>query len=244
MALTNRVQLVVGVAGGSGSGKTTFVRALQNAIGAENCSILSQDSYYFDAVKEFDFDGGAINFDHPNSLEFPLLLNHICALKAGESISVPSYCFKTHARVGMTTLAANKPVLLVDGILLLSQPALCAHFDISVFVDVPEQIRFQRRLHRDVRERGRSPEGVTAQFHSQVKPMHDQFVAPSLRFANVVCDGTSPVEESVLRVLDEMRALLSFQQLEDTCWFPKDCNESDRFDLHDRPTLVTNHLAY
>lgn len=201
MARFDAVEMILAVSGGSGSGKTTLVRALQEAIGTDYCEIISQDNYYFDVSNIFDFDGGAVNFDHPQSIEFSLMMEHLQSLKDGESARIPTYCFKTHSRQGSFLFEPRKPILLVDGILLLSQEELLPFFDLTVFVDAEERVRFDRRLKRDVRERGRSPEGVRAQFDSQVKPMHDRFVEPSKDFADILCDGQAPIESSVEQVL-------------------------------------------
>ena len=180
---------VVGIAGGSGSGKTTFGRGLRSALGDDVSGILSQDSYYRDLHEQFDGDGGRVNFDHPDSLEFELMVAHLIALKAGQTVQVPRYDFATHSRLPATDTFAGRPFVIVDGILLLSQPAVRAQLDLSIFIDTAEPVRFARRLARDVRERGRTPEGVRKQFDAQVKPMHDLFVAPSRASADRVISG-------------------------------------------------------
>ena len=142
---------IIGVAGGSGSGKTYFARALRELLNqkfhpASACEIIYQDSYYIDQSAKFDFDGGSVNFDHPSSIDFPLLAQHVLEIKKGNSIEVPIYDFVTHSRKAETTLLAPKPVLLVDGILLFHVPELRATFDELVFFDTPEALRFKRRL--------------------------------------------------------------------------------------------------
>ncbi len=180
---------IIGVSGGSGSGKTFFARALNDKLGPEISSIIYQDNYYIDQSARFDHDGGSVNFDHPDSLDFNLLAKHLEHLKNGDDIQIPVYDFVTHSRQNETIHQIPKPVILVDGILLLSQAHVRKHFDISIFVDTSEQLRFDRRLKRDVEERGRTPEGVKAQFEKQVKPMHDQFVQPSMDHADhIICD--------------------------------------------------------
>lgn len=170
---------IIGVAGGSGSGKTHFAKELQKALGDEHCMILYQDNYYIDQSHRFDGDGGAVNFDHPDSLDFRLLAQGLRMLKAGENIHVPIYDFVTHSRSKETLFNAPKRVILVDGILILHSTEVRSVLDEAVFFDTPESLRFQRRLERDVHERGRTPEGVKKQFELQVRPMHDQFVEPS-----------------------------------------------------------------
>ncbi len=180
--------IVIGVAGGSGSGKTTFARRLQNDIGLDLCDILAQDSYYIDQSDKFDHDGGSVNFDHPDALEFSLMAKHISKLKSGQSINIPTYDFATHTRVQVENVLTPKKIVLVDGILLYSQDQIVSELDHRIFIDCPESLRFERRLNRDVKERGRTPEGVKAQFQAQVKPMHDQYVEPSKKHA---CDMVS-----------------------------------------------------
>lgn len=231
----NGIDYVVAVSGGSGSGKTTLVRALQEAIGVDCCDILSQDSYYYDATEQFDFDGGSINFDHPASIEFSLMSQHLQSLREGDSVRVPEYCFKTHARVGFSDFLPKKPILLVDGILLLSQDEVLPQFDLCVFVDAAEEIRFSRRLNRDVRERGRSPEGVQTQFQNQVKPMHDRFVEPSKDIADIVCDGTKSIQDSVAKVLVQPELVEQLQRVRMQSSFD---SALDKFVPHSHPTPV------
>jgi uridine kinase len=148
--------------------------------------LLGQDSYYIDQSAKFDRDGGSVNFDHPDSLEFSLMARHLAALKGGEDIQVPVYDFATHRRLPQAVHVKHQAVVLVDGILILNEPRLREFFDESVFIEVAENIRYQRRLHRDVHERGRTPEGVRDQFFKQVKVMHDRFVEPSKSYASIL----------------------------------------------------------
>lgn len=191
--------MVIAVAGGSGSGKTTFARMLQANLGDSMSTILAQDSYYFDLSMQFDFDGGSVNFDHPNSVEFSLLADHLRQLKKGKDVQLPLYDFKTHSRLKETLLVQARPIILVDGILILSQESLRDVFDFIFFIDTQEELRFKRRLQRDVKERGRTPEGVYHQFYAQVKPMHDLYVEPSRIWADKIISG----EKSFGPVIDE-----------------------------------------
>lgn len=181
---------ILGVAGGSGSGKTFFAEALAKNVGAEHAFVLYQDSYYIDQSHNFDHDGGAVNFDHPESLDFDLLSKHLESLKKGQDIEVPIYDFATHKRLSRTIAQPAKKLIIVDGILILTQPHVRKLFDDSIFVCTPEDIRYQRRLKRDVQERGRTEEGVKAQFLNQVKPMHDKYVEPSKENAGYISSGT------------------------------------------------------
>ena len=180
---------IIGVAGGSGSGKTYFAKELQRLLGDAVCSIIYQDNYYIDQSHRFDGDGGSVNFDHPSSLDFDLLALGLSKLKAGLSIEVPIYEFSTHKRIDKTINCSPKKIILVDGILILDSAVVRAQLDEAVFFDTAEELRYSRRLERDVKERGRTPEGVKKQFDLQVRPMHDQFVQPSKDYAQtVVCD--------------------------------------------------------
>lgn len=179
---------ILAVAGGSGSGKTFFAQALAKKLG-DKAFVLYQDNYYIDQSHRFDFDGGSVNFDHPEALDFDLMAEHLKELKNGEDIRIPKYDFATHSRKQETIYQPWKRVVIVDGILILTQPKLLDIFDESIFVETPEEIRFARRLNRDVVERGRTPEGVKAQFEKQVKPMHDLFVEPSKNQATYISSG-------------------------------------------------------
>ncbi|MEY4616944.1 MAG: uridine/cytidine kinase [Pseudomonadota bacterium] len=177
---------LIGVAGGSGSGKTYFVRALQESLGPDSCAIIYQDNYYIDQSAKFDFDGGSVNFDHPDAIDFNLIEVHLRALRDRQSIQVPIYDFKTHKRIPQTISVEPKPFVLVDGILILCMPFVRKLFDETVFVETSESLRFSRRLKRDIEERGRTKEGVENQFYKQVKPMHDLFVEPTKHLATFV----------------------------------------------------------
>jgi uridine kinase len=177
---------ILGVSGGSGSGKTYFAEALQNLLGIERCEIISQDNYYIDQSHRFDFDGGSVNFDHPESIDFELLSLQLSQLKQGNQIRIPIYDFKTHSRKQETRVVEPKRLIIVDGILIFHPPNLRGIFDDLIFFDTDEDLRFNRRLDRDIKERGRAAEGVRNQFFKQVKPMHDQFVEPSKYFAKSI----------------------------------------------------------
>ena len=193
--------LLIGVAGGSGSGKTTFARMLQAHLGEDFCTTLGQDNYYRDMSEQFDRDGGKVNFDHPDAIEFSLIRRHLESLKSGASIDVPKYDFASHKRLMEVIYFDPKPVVILDGILILTQSEIRDCLDVSFFIDAAEEVRFQRRMYRDVRERGRTQEGVRAQLMNHVKPMHDLFVEPSKRFAQKVISGErsfGPVIEEIV----------------------------------------------
>lgn len=189
---------ILGVAGGSGSGKTYFADALHKALGPTLSTIVYQDNFYIDQSHKFDHDGGSVNFDHPGSLDFPLLAEKIKELRSGHATAIPIYDFATHKRRKETLHVAPRKVVIVDGILIFHPPYLREQFDGLIFFDTPEDLRFERRLKRDVEERGRTPEGVKAQFLKQVKPMHDEFVEPSKAFAQLIVTDNSNYAETLL----------------------------------------------
>lgn len=199
---------VLGVAGGSGSGKTYFAQELQRALGDSVSCIIYQDNFYIDQSAKFDGDGGSVNFDHPDSLDFPLLAEKLKELKDSKSTQIPKYDFATHSRLRETVQVSAKKIVIVDGILIFHPPFVRELFNELVFFDTPETLRYQRRLERDVKERGRTPDGVERQFEAQVKPMHDLFVEPSKAHADcIICDLGE--YKSVLEVYIERLSLFA-----------------------------------
>ena len=197
---------VVGVVGGSGAGKTTLVRGLVDRLGSD-ASVLWFDEYYHDLVHLSPADRAVVNFDHPDSLDVDLLVAHLGDLLAGRSAEVPVYDFSTHTRSGRTRRVEPGPVVVVDGILVLAFPAIRRCLDVSVFVDAPAEVRLSRRLDRDVRERGRTPESVRAQFAATVAPMHEAFVSPCSEFADLVLDGQGDLSANLDLILDRLAAV-------------------------------------
>jgi len=177
---------VIGVAGGSGSGKTTVVRRIVDSLGPEHVTLLQHDRYYRDRNDLRLEERAALNYDHPNSLETDLLVSHVEKLKRGHSVQVPAYDFTRHARLAETETFQPRRALIVEGILVFTDAALRDLMDIKVFVDTDSDTRFIRRLQRDVAERGRTMESVIDQYQSTVKPMHLEFVEPSKRYADVI----------------------------------------------------------
>ncbi|HVK60550.1 MAG TPA: uridine kinase [Bdellovibrionales bacterium] len=196
---------LLGVAGGSGSGKTYFAQALVKELGEDVCEVVYQDNFYIDQSHRFDHDGGAVNFDHPDSIDFALLAEKLKALKTGAHIDIPIYDFKTHTRSPKTLPIQAKPVVIVDGILIFHSAPVRVLFDDLIFFETSEELRYQRRLERDVRERGRTPEGVRSQFLKQVKPMHDQFVAPSKAFAKTIVEDVGQFTDILNEVCRRLR---------------------------------------
>jgi uridine kinase len=178
--------VALGVAGGTGSGKTTVARSILEAVGRSRIGFLSQDSYYKDVEWGVDHDLLRHNFDHPNSLDNDLLAEHVAQLKSGLPVDVPVYDFVRHRRTGETQRVEPRPVILVEGILLFVEPRLRQQLDFKIFVDTDADVRFIRRLQRDMRERGRTVEDVMRQYIETVRPMHLEFVEPSKRWADVI----------------------------------------------------------
>lgn len=178
--------LVIGIAGGSGSGKTTVAQEILNRVGPDRIAFLQHDSYYKDLTGLPPAQRAEVNFDHPNSLETDLLIEHILSLRAGQPVQVPIYDFSTHRRTDRTFTVAPHRVILIEGILIFVEAALRDLFDIKIFVDTDADIRFIRRLQRDISERGRTTESVIKQYQSTVRPMHLEFVEPSKRYADVI----------------------------------------------------------
>jgi uridine kinase len=195
--------LVVGVAGGSGSGKTTVVRRIVEALGLDRVSILEHDRYYRDRLDLRLEDRTALNYDHPDSLETDLMVRHVADLKAGRAVEAPLYDFARYVRRTATETVAPRRAIIVEGILIFADAALRAQMDIKVFVDTDDDTRFIRRLRRDVAERGRTMDSVIEQYLATVKPMHLEFVEPSKRYADVIIPqgGHNPVAVDLLLTL-------------------------------------------
>lgn len=199
--------VTIGVAGGSASGKSTISRAILDQAGQERIAYLLHDSYYKDLV-ELGHDRNQINYDHPDSLETSLLVEHILQLKAGKPVEVPIYDFVEDRRLAETRTVQPQPVILVEGILVLAEPELRKLFDIKIFVDTPPDIRFIRRLSRDVAERGRSMESVIDQYLKTVRPMHNAFVEPSKRYADIIVPQGGYNTVAVDLIAQRVRSLL------------------------------------
>jgi uridine kinase len=178
--------LTIGVAGGSGSGKSTVVRALLQAVGPENAALLPHDAYYRDYRHLSIEERTQVNWDHPDALETELMVRHLGQLTAWQPVERPLYDFRDYTRLAETERVEPQPVVIVEGILILVEPALRDMLDIKAFVDTDADIRFIRRLQRDMLERGRSVSSVVEQYLSTVRPMHLDFVEPSKRYADVI----------------------------------------------------------
>jgi uridine kinase len=177
--------LIIGVAGGSGSGKTTVAKAIQARLGVD-ALFLDQDAYYLDLAHLSLEERQRTNFDHPDALDTDLMVRHLEALAAGQAIDKPTYDFARHTRAPATIRVDPRDVILVDGILIFAEARLRRLFDVKIFVDVADDLRFIRRMQRDVTERGRSVESVVEQYLGTVRPMHLEFVEPSKRYADII----------------------------------------------------------
>jgi uridine kinase len=177
---------VLGVAGGTGSGKTTVARAILDAVGPERIALIEQDSYYLDVDWRNETELLHHNFDHPSAIDNELLISHIAALKAGHPIEVPVYDFVRHRRTARTRRIEPQPVILLEGILIFVEPALRHLLDFKIYVDTDADLRLIRRLGRDMSERGRTVQDVLRQYLETVRPMHLEFVEPSKRWADII----------------------------------------------------------
>ena len=178
--------LVIGVAGGSGSGKTTVVRRILEALGDARVPVLEHDRYYRDRNDLRLEERAALNYDHPDSLETDLMVRHVQELRSGRAIEAPTYDFARHARKDAHETIEPGRAMIVEGILIYTDPALRKLMDVKVFVDTDDDIRFIRRLQRDIAERGRTVQSVIEQYLGTVKPMHLEFVEPSKRYADII----------------------------------------------------------
>ena len=192
--------MICGICGGSGAGKTTLAVQLITRLGANSVSALAFDAYYRDLSHLSVEDRGVVNYDHPDSLDNELFAQHLDDLRNGISIDVPEYDFVSHTRTGGVIPVEAREVVVVEGILLFSFPGIHDLLDLAIFIDVPEDIRLERRIRRDVAERGRDPEDVRRQFAATVAPMHDQYVQPH----STLADRVVAVEESLDDVAVEL----------------------------------------
>ena len=184
--------LIIGIAGGTGSGKTTVVSKILQNLNANEVNVLSQDNYYHDNAHLSLQEREKLNYDHPKSIDFDLLVKHVQALKKGESIEQPIYSFVTHTRTGNHVLVEPREVLIVEGILVLTSKELLKEFDLKVFVHADNDERLIRRIRRDTQERGRDLEEVLHRYQTTLKPMHDEFIEPSKSYADIIIPNMRP----------------------------------------------------
>lgn len=205
--------LIIGIAGGSGSGKTTVAQSILQRVGPERIAYLQHDEYYKDLSGLPPVQRAAINFDHPNSLDTSLLVQHIEQLKLGLPVEVPIYDFATHSRTSQSFTVKPRRVVLVEGILIFTEAILRELFDIKIFVDTDPDLRFIRRLKRDISERGRSMESVVTQYLNTVRPMHLEFVEPSKRYADVIIPEGGFNAAALDMVVSRIESLLQLPQI-------------------------------
>jgi uridine kinase len=200
--------LIIGVAGGTGSGKTTIAKAIIEAVGPSRIALIPHDAYYKDAGGLPLAERAKVNFDHPDALETGLLVRHLEELIAGRPVEMPAYDFGTHTRLSKGRLVKPAPVIVLEGILIFCDEALRGLMDLKIYVDTASDLRFIRRLRRDVQERGRSLDSVVAQYTDTVRPMHLAFVEPSRQFADIIIpEGYKPVSTALVVTLIRQRLL-------------------------------------
>ncbi len=199
---------IVGIAGGSGSGKTTIARKIAESLPSDGVGIIEHDAYYRDR-QDLSFDERCqLNFDHPEALETELLVDHLIALKAGHRVAVPVYDFKTHRRTDDPRWLEASPVIIVEGILVLVDARLRAELDIKIYVDTDPDIRIFRRIRRDIEQRGRTFESVREQYYRHVRPMHLQFVEPAKRRADLIIPEGGENRVALDLVTSKLRSII------------------------------------
>lgn len=210
--------VVIGIAGGSGSGKSTVLDRLLEGLGADSVdvSVLDHDAYYVDLSHRTPGDRAGFNFDHPDALETELLVEQLDQLTGGQPIEKPIYDFTTHTRTDETKTIDPAPVIIVEGILVLAEPALVERMDIRIFIDADDDIRLVRRIRRDMDERGRSLDSILSQYEKTVRPMHIEFVEPSKRRADVIIPNGGFNTVAVEMVLARIRMLLQRKMYAET----------------------------
>jgi uridine kinase len=201
--------MIIGICGGTGSGKTTLARRIIETVGRENVILVEQDSYYRNLADMPLDERRQANFDHPDSIDSEMLMNHLKRLRLGQSIEMPIYDFKTHTRSDATEHIDPKPVVIVEGILIFAEPRISELLDVKVFVDTPDDIRFIRRLQRDINERGRTVDSVIAQYYTTVRPMHFEFVEPSKRQADIIIPEGANTEIGIEFICSKIREEIS-----------------------------------
>ncbi len=206
--------VVIGIAGGSGSGKSTVLECIVEAFGPEYIAVLDHDAYYHSLDQLPPAARDQFNFDHPDSLDTPLMRQHLDALIAGQPIEKPIYNFTMHVREAATTRVEPRPVIIVEGILVLAEPLLFERMDIKLFVDIEADVRLMRRIRRDLRDRGRTIDSILDQYEKTVRPMHLEFVEPSKRLADVIIPRGGHNTVAIDLVLARIEALLRQYQIE------------------------------
>lgn len=210
--------VVIGIAGGSGSGKSTVLDRLLEGLGEDSVgvSVVDHDAYYVDLSHRTPEERAGFNFDHPDALETDLLVEQLDRLTAGEPIEKPTYDFTMHTRTEQTETVEPAPVIIVEGILVLAEPSLVQRMDIRIFIDADDDIRLVRRIRRDMEDRGRSLESILSQYEKTVRPMHIEFVEPSKRKADIIIPNGGHNTVAVDMVLARIRMLLRRKRFAET----------------------------
>lgn len=204
--------MIIGICGGTGSGKTTIARAIVDAVGAERVVLVEQDSYYRNLSDMPLDERHQANFDHPDSIDSDMMVNHLVRLKQGLTVEMPLYDFVTHTRSDRIEVIEPRPVVIVEGILIFAESRVLDLLDVRVFVDTPDDIRLMRRLRRDINERGRTFERTLEQYERTIRPMHFEFVEPSKRHADIIIPEGAQYGVSVKFLCSLVREKLSEQQ--------------------------------
>lgn len=197
--------LVIGIAGGTGSGKTTVAKKIASFFAESECVVVDQDSYYKDLSHLPMEERKRVNFDHPDAFDAPLLTEHLKALQEGKTVEKPVYSYTHHCRLGQTTAVEPAPIILIEGILVLEMRLVRDCMDVKIFVDTDDDIRLLRRVRRDIHERGRDIEGVIHQYETTVRPMHLAFVLPSKRYADIVIPRGGENDVGIQMVASSLR---------------------------------------
>ncbi|MGB7068854.1 MAG: uridine kinase [Pyrinomonadaceae bacterium] len=205
--------MIIGICGGTGSGKTTIARRIVETVGAKKVILIEQDAYYRNLADLPLDERHQANFDHPDSIDNELLVNHIKRLKSGDSVDKPIYDMVTHTRYDETELIKPKPVVIIEGILIFAEPRVLDLLDVRVFVDTPDDVRLMRRMRRDINERGRTFERTLEQYERTIRPMHFEFVEPSKRHADIIIPEGSQMGVSVEFLCSMVREKLNAEQL-------------------------------
>jgi len=200
--------LVVGLAGGTGSGKTTVANVILERVGHERIAYVPHDAYYRNASDLKPAPGDIVNWDHPDSLETDLMVEQVRALKAGRAIELPAYDFTTNSRTAGSVHIEPQPIIVVEGVLIFADARLRELFDMKIFVDTDADLRFIRRLRRDIAERGRTAESVIHQYLATVRPMHLEFVEPSKRYADIIVPEGGRNEVAMEMIVARIESLL------------------------------------
>ena len=208
MDIKLKSMLIVGIYGGTGSGKTTIVNQILSHFPATDIQVISQDSYYKDTSNLTFEERCLLNFDHPEAIDFELLYDHLVLLKERQAIDKPVYCFKTHNRTAETIKTYPKKILILEGILIMNYPKLRRLLDLRIFIEANSEMRMERRVRRDIAERGRTPKEVMDRYLNTLKPMHDQFIEPMKIHADLVINNHQNEDINITGVIDRIKSLI------------------------------------